>query len=146
MTMQSKSEYTQEADNQPGLCYYCEKPMTLGGDGSNGHPPDQATRDHYVAKSKSGRKTVPSCRRCNGIKADDLNAYEFKWAVGQLLKNPDINAAWHRNIKGLDRILFRMIRIEIWKERQLRKHNTYREQRINKETAAVLALIAKLKL
>ena len=146
MTMQSKSEYTQEADNQLGLCYYCEKPMTLGDDGSNGHPPDQATRDHYVAKSKSGRKTVPSCRRCNGIKADDLHAQEFKWAVGQLLKNPDINAAWHRNIKGLDRILFRMIRIEIWKERQQRKHNTYREQRINKETGAVLDLIAKLKL
>jgi hypothetical protein len=146
---QPKSEYAKDFEDQiwlqRWLCYYCEKPMAIASDGSGAQAPNQVTRDHYVAKSNRGTHVVAACRRCNGMKADDLNAEIFKWAVGQLLKNLDVSAAWHSYTPGMDKILFRMVRIEIWKEKQKEDCNIYRERRIKKETDTVLALIAKLK-
>jgi hypothetical protein len=138
-------DFAEQVLLQHGLCFYCEKPMVAAEDGSGFQVPNQATRDHYIAQSNRGHRiVVAACRRCNGIKGH-MNAETFKWAIDRLLLNPDINAAWHRDLPGMDRILFRIVRIEVWKEKQKKQYNRYREERIKTETAAVFTLVAKLK-
>jgi len=129
---------------QRWLCYYCQKQMTPAIDRSGRQTPDQATRDHYIAGSKGGRRIVACCDRCNNLKGD-WGAERFTRLVRELLENPQIDAMWHANIVGLTAILRRIITIERWKEMQRKKPNHYRQTRINEEVRTTLRLIKALK-
>jgi len=53
-------------------------------------PPEEATRDHYIAASRGGTKIVAACSRCNNLKAD-YGAERFTRIIRELLKNPAID-------------------------------------------------------
>lgn len=129
---------------QRGRCYFCDKVMKPPQPGDGRITPDQATRDHLVAQSKGGKYIVACCTRCNNLKGDN-EAKRFKRIVKRLLENPEINAIWHQDVKGIQPILFRIIQIERWKEKQAKKPNEHRQQRIEREIALVVRLIRKLK-
>jgi hypothetical protein len=129
---------------QRWLCYYCEKSMAIPSNGDGQSNPDQATRDHLIAKSKGGRRIVASCMRCNNLKGS-LGAERFTRIVRKLLENPRINKVWHSDITGLTSVLYRVVRVEIWKEKQREKPTIRRQRKINKEIRAMLRLMPKLK-
>lgn len=130
---------------QRWLCYYCDKKMTLEEGVEQPFPPHHATRDHYIAESKGGKRIVASCQRCNNIKGD-WGAERFKRVVRELLKNPHIDAAWHLEIPGLTSALRRAVFVERMKEKQREEPKWQRQQRINREIRLFLQQIKRLEL
>lgn len=70
-------------------CVYCFRPthrilMVGGRDGL------ERTRDHYVPRVHGGRKTIPCCRYCNGLKRDMMPAdwWEFRRRNAHLWPRP----------------------------------------------------------
>lgn len=141
---ESKRAFENQIWMQRGMCYYCSKLMFIAKTSEDCKKPACATRDHYRAESKGGRRIVASCMRCNYLKGD-IDVKFFKRIVRTLLQAPPLSSVWHMEIEGLQPILFRTVRVVLWKEKQKKKPNPYRQIRIEKEIDTILRLLEKLK-
>ena len=66
-------------------CVYCGVPMMHKG--GNHASPRWATKDHIVAKSNGGRRTVRCCRQCNEDKIH-LSISEWRAALSVRYRRP----------------------------------------------------------
>lgn len=86
-------------------CAYCKLVVSLNGFESiverdiEGVPLDLATLEHVEARSRGGDdhedNYVMACRKCNTMRDDYPDAYQFEELVAMLLRQPGVRENWH---------------------------------------------------
>jgi hypothetical protein len=94
-------------------CCYCQLPMTSI---ELGILPSTRTKEHKTPKAQNGHNGLcnldVACNRCNGFRGT-ANSDLYTAIVKRLFQDPDIVEAWHCNEHIVEKLLRKLVRLQI---------------------------------